>query len=527
MSKRSPVPAPADDWLAVSTDGFAALNAGRPPAHLVKELLQNGLDALGEAGGHVALNAREREEPGAILITCQDNGVGIRDLPMVRTVFFTSKTDSPLKRGRMGRGFKEMLCLARWASVSSGGRQIQFVVQDGQRRTLEGPADPRDTCGTLVQMLMPWEPEVIGQLEAYFRQVLPPANVLLVVNGTVIERREPVHVIDALLSTELFEDGRWVRSPRPTVIELVPLGPGEAPSVYELGLPVCPAEWTVPYHANVRQRVPMNPNRDAVASGYLLKLHKSCLPVLLPQMDSQEVRQDWVGSAAPHCEPHVQKQIVQLGFGPNLARSVPKMGVRQFDEDARELGVSVVDTRQTSGGFRQLLQQHVPTTREVVDQHNRARLAAAADHGFDPAEVAQDPADHPRRRLIEAVGGPQRVQQVTDFARWFCQQLLEGYADAAVCSVTVASLKAVKAVATWGEMDVLTLAIDTPWLWSEPLGEQSLAVLIHEAAHHLNAHHGRDFHQELENLAGRAARLMFQAAGLIHQRYAALLRPST
>lgn len=56
---------------------------------------------------------------------------------------------------------------------------------------------------------------------------------------------------------------------------------------------------------------------------------------------------------------------------------------------------------------------------------------------------------------------------------------------------------------------MLTLGIDTPWLWSDPLGEETLATLLHEVAHHLNAHHGRDFHQEVENLAGRAAKVMF------------------
>ncbi len=42
-----------DDWLAVSTDGFASMNAGRDPAHLVKELVQNSLDAVGDKLGAV------------------------------------------------------------------------------------------------------------------------------------------------------------------------------------------------------------------------------------------------------------------------------------------------------------------------------------------------------------------------------------------------------------------------------------------------------------------------------------------
>jgi hypothetical protein len=70
---------------------------------------------------------------------------------------------------------------------------------------------------------------------------------------------------------------------------------------------------------------------------------------------------------------------------------------------------------------------------------------------------------------------------------------------------------------------VLTLGIDTPWLWTDPLGEESLTILIHEVAHHLNAHHGRDFHKEMESLAGRAARLMLMEAGHIRRQHAGLL----
>lgn len=125
--------------------------------------------------------------------------------------------------------------------------------------------------------------------------------------------------------------------------------------------------------------------------------------------------------------------------------------------------------------------------------------------------------------MIEAVGGRERVQLVMDFARWFCQKLLDGYQNQAVCSVTLAILTEVDAIATWSSDDVLTLGIDTPWLWTDPLGEESLSVLVHEAAHHLNAHHGRDFHAEIEKLAGRAARVMFSCAAEMRCEYGAMI----
>lgn len=122
-------PVVLDDWLAVSTDGFASMNAGRPPEHLVKELLQNSLDAIspGPREGRIELDFLPDSDGGTI-ITCKDDGCGIINLRDIRTIFLTSKVDSHLQRGRMGRGFKEMLCLALSASVVSGARKVEFVM---------------------------------------------------------------------------------------------------------------------------------------------------------------------------------------------------------------------------------------------------------------------------------------------------------------------------------------------------------------------------------------------------------------
>ena len=93
--------------------------------------------------------------------------------------------------------------------------------------------------------------------------------------------------------------------------------------------------------------------------------------------------------------------------------------------------------------------------------------------------------------------------------------------------MTIAPLKSVDAIATWSERDVLTLGIDTPWLWSDPLGEESLSTYVHEAAHHLNAHHSRDFHREVERLAGRAARIMLLESDHVRRQFAGLFDPVT
>ncbi|MEI7953507.1 MAG: ATP-binding protein, partial [Synechococcaceae cyanobacterium ELA182] len=159
-------------WLAISTDGFAVMNAARPPEHLVKELVQNSLDSFAsDQSGSIEL--RYGHQAGSFHLSCLDNGSGITDLEDLRVVYLTHKTDCHRKRGRFGRGFKEALCIAEQARVVSGSRQLEFLRENGQRITrLHESAQP--LSGTEVTMRMPWEPEIAAQLDAYFACFLVP-----------------------------------------------------------------------------------------------------------------------------------------------------------------------------------------------------------------------------------------------------------------------------------------------------------------------------------------------------------------
>jgi len=65
------------EWLAVSTEGFSEQQRGRPLAHLVKELVQNALDSVGDAG--------------QIDLTVRPMGPGAADLSQLNIVFVTGK----------------------------------------------------------------------------------------------------------------------------------------------------------------------------------------------------------------------------------------------------------------------------------------------------------------------------------------------------------------------------------------------------------------------------------------------------
>lgn len=512
-------------WLAISTDGFAAMNAARPPEHLVKELVQNALDSIAEGEpGQINLNYGYHQ--GQFYIECRDNGSGIECLSDLRVVYLTHKTDSHLKRGRFGRGFKEALCVADYALVQSKGQQIEFLYDGQERVTQENPSGTFRS-GTLVKMQMAWPPETKLKLDHYFRQFLIPEGIQFRLNGIPLVTRPSQYRVATPLTTEVYDyqAQSWKNPRRKTSIHLIPSQADEIPMIYEMGIPVAPVEWTVPFHCNIQQRVPMNPNRDAVATGYPLKLHVACLPILLESMDSETVRQDWVGNAGKKCDQAVKQQIITKAFGGNIARSVPKTGARQFDEDARELGVEIVKTSQTSGGFREMLKELVPTAREVVQKDEVQKAAEATASGFAPTQplLEQDP----RQMWIERQGGIDHVNRCLDFAVWFCQQLLDSYPfplRRVTGKVAVNPEGRQRFVAHWSSENVLTLALDHDELWRNPLGPESLEVFIHEAAHAMNMHHGEDFRREVERLAGVAAYVMLKEYSWIVSKYYYLLQ---
>jgi len=408
--------------------------------------------------------------------------------------------------------------------VASGSQRLEFLQENGERVCRQSRR-LLPFGGTKVKMSMPWAAEVCDQLDDYFKRFLVPYRLDLEVNGSVIAARPIAHEITASLTTEIYDTTTqsWKKPSRKTTVQLVHAGPDETPTIYEMGIPVAPVEWTMAFHCDVQQRVPMNPNRDAVQSGYPLKLHTACLPTLLDSMQPETIKEDWVGTAGRKCEEAVQRKIIDQAFGTNIARSVPKMGERQFDEDARELGVVIVNTAQTSGGFREMLKAYVPSAMQVVRQDEIEKAGQAYSTGFLPTQEL--PSGDERLNWINQRGGQDHVRVCLSFGVWFCQQLVYSCAtrQARVTGkVALSSTSMKKFAAHWSSDNVLTLSLEEKSFWIEPLGAESLAILIHEAAHAMNQHHGFDFRKEVERLAGVAASLMLHKGSEIRRLFPAL-----
>ncbi len=357
------------------------------------------------------------------------------------------------------------------------------------------------------------EHDEAGQdLAGYFHSFLLPAGVTLSVNGVPVPAR-PVHrEVEARLTTERFAKGRWEKPALATRVHLVAVREGEAPLIYEMGIPICEVEWSEPYHCDVQQRCPMNPNRDAVMSGYPARLHKACLPALLPEMTTERALAAWVGEAAQTAGDAVQKAVVAKAFGEGMVRAVPVTGKFDHNADAEELGSTVVHSAHMTGGFRKLLQQQVPTAAAVAKEAMQRRAEAATEASLGWADVlaldlTADQPDAPDATKAIKRFGLEAVLARMHFAQWFGEAVVEcRYREFRAVPVRVAYLENI--AATWSLDGTLTLSLAFDEFWSGPFGRCGFELLLHELAHHEAFHHGRSFPKEVEAYAGAAAEVM-------------------
>ena len=497
------------EWLAVSTEGFSEQQRGRPLAHLVKELVQNALDSVGGAG-RIELEFTPTG-PRTASVRCSDDGPGAKDLTQLNVVFVTGKKDGVTQRGRMGRGFKELLSVATCARVRSRDQELVFTVGDGGTRRVvhQRGLDWHDGF----EVVMDVEHDEANQdLAGYFHSFLLPAGVTLSVNGVAVPARLVHREVEARLTTERFAKGRWEKPALATRVHLVAVREGEAPLIYEMGIPVCEVEWSEPYHCDVQQRCPMNPNRDAVMSGYPARLHKACLPALLPEMTTERALAAWVGEAAQTAGDEVQKAVVAKAFGEGVVRAVPVTGKFDHNADAEELGSTVVHSAHMTGGFRKLLQQQVPTAAAVAKEamQRRAEAATEASLGWGDVlalDLAADQPDAPEATKAIKRFGLEAVLTRMHFAQWFGEAVVEcRYREFRAVPVRVAYLENI--AATWSLDGTLTLSLAFDEFWSGPFGRCGFELLLHELAHHEAFHHGRSFPKEVEAYAGAAAEVM-------------------
>lgn len=271
-----------EQWFGVDSEGWRRVNAGRSMGHLIREAVSNVFDMRGVSEASLTV------KPGYVRIE-DDCSKGFGDSKLISTIFMTDKEDSCLKRGRKGRGLKELISAADRAKVETVGFTVSFG-SDG--RVEEDNSRERGTVVEIHSSLESWnDPKEVSRAVRYLKRVISPSLIRYRVNGVVVARPARMGDFRVELPTTVIHDGIEKTIHTEAVVSLLD-AKGKYGWVHEMGIPI--QKTSCPYHVDVAQRVPMNDNRDMVSDNYLNRLFSKVLNFKLSDMSPGQLKAKWV-----------------------------------------------------------------------------------------------------------------------------------------------------------------------------------------------------------------------------------------
>ncbi|MFK7991384.1 MAG: ATP-binding protein [Sandaracinaceae bacterium] len=454
-------------WFEVADTGWRRLSASRPLGRLLLEALQNAFD-----GGASSVGVSLGDES----LTVEDDGpAGIADERFVYTIFLSDKSDDPTRRGRMGRGLKELIAGMERATVETVGTTLRFDAQ-GRR------SEPNSrTEGTKLSLHRDFSSEELAEARRLLRTCIAPKGTRLRVDGRTVRRPRGVLTLGSChLETVVLADGVERAAMGETSLAVYTPRRGEASHLFEMGLPV--ETWNLPWHVDVGQRIPLGEGRDSVPARFKLAVKATLLEAMLPSyLDNQDLRADWVHEVLAGWP--LPASLLDAYVSRVFPRGSVLGGTRRANDRARQLGAHIVDAASISHGAYLSLNRVLETSDDYVRRRS-------SEFGGDRVEP-----DAPQRRfaqavrwLARAVAG--RVVKVNFFAR---DPNDAGLIEDAVTDVDAREIR---------------FNVRGPLRFDDILDPGTLGVVLHELAHLETAEHDHRFIDRLQHLAGKTARLL-------------------
>jgi len=280
-------------WITVNREGWAKSLSEIDRFRIISELIQNALD-VAEKEIKVIL---EKPRYGYSNITVEDDSKeGFKRLEDAYEMFAdTEKRSDHTKAGRFTVGEKRFLALCRKAQIESTKGGVLFEIVNGKedRKPLRRKRD----VGTLVTAEIELTQAQYDNVLSSIKTIIPHDGIDLIVNGEVIQHRKPFKMFKAKLKTERA-DAKTRKMTRPTEeteVRLYEPKAGETPTLYELGLPVVEIECK--WHIDVRQRIPLNIDRDNVTPQYKQQLLALVVNEAYQKLSDEDASQGWVKEA--------------------------------------------------------------------------------------------------------------------------------------------------------------------------------------------------------------------------------------
>lgn len=460
-------------WFEISHEGWRRLSSSRPLGRLLLEAVQNAFDAH-------ASNVEVELEADSITVV-DDGADGVDDERLVYTVFLSEKHGNPTRRGRMGRGLKELIASMTSATVETVGTTVEFTPDGRQTTRNERPR------GTRLVLRRSFSEEELAQARRTLRMCIPPRGVSLRVDGRPVRRPKLVLALPSVeLETVVIREGVERAATRATTVSLYSPRRGEQPHLLEMGLPV--EAWDVPWHVDVDQRIPLVSGRDGAPERYRLALKAALLEAMIHRyLDKRDLRADWVQQVLSRWP--VRTAVLDAYVSKVFPRGAVLGGTSRANDRARQLGAHVIEASTISHGAYLALERVL----ESADDYVRRRAAE-----FEGETVE---ADDEQRRFAEAVRWlarriAGRVIRVRFFAR--------DPNDAGLLEDATAD----------AETRVISFNVRGPLRFDDILDPTTLGVVLHEIAHLETPEHDARFVDRLQQLAGLTARLFAEEPGL-------------
>jgi len=455
------------DWFVVDKNGLKQLQAGKKKTFIINELVQNAFD---EDITFCKVDITQ-PQPNKIKIKVKDdNPEGFKDITHAYTLFAdTYKRRDATKRGRFNLGEKQVISICDNAEVQTTKGTIVF---DERGRT-----EMNETTGqgSIITVVFDGDDDEFKELIEHTKTLIAPAKIRFIVNGLLMQSKDPQYTIKASLMTEILKDDVMKNTHRKTSIHLIPSN-GKS-YIYEMGIPIVKTD--CPWNIDVQQKIPLAVDRQTIQPFYYKDLYAEILNHTYQELSEETCSDLWVrtGMKDERIKKEAVQAIFQKRFGGKFLSSNP------FDPNANDEAISK--------GYR------VITGSEM----SKEEWAKAKDMGLihSTTEIFGE-----KNELRN--GTP--MDLTDDMKRWsaFCRKVAKEFLGVDNLQVRFVSDSYAKARASYyPSLSPRMISFNMALLgktFFKTINQNNINLLIHELGHEEGNHTEHSYHDCITRLAG-------------------------
>lgn len=356
---------------------------------VVREPIQNSMDT----GSNIKVQVNY--DDNSIVVEDFDEE-GVHDLGNFYTLFEGTKAGDPEKRGRFGRGTKELVGASDDVVISSTGGAVRFDVEQGSRTEYE---EAKRDEGTVVYASNPeWGEEDLDEVKEFVERIMPEKGMEIELEDdrgyeSVIGYEEPDTLYNSVLETANGEE-------RETEVEVRRTEEGKG-GIYEMGIPVTWSE-DFPFTFNIQQTVQMAEQRQDVDSDYRREVLHSLLREEMDFLQDSELTETYVTENLIKSETLPEEREIEY-LERRFELPVDSLVVSSFskyDDKAEQSGYEVLETSDFDSNVSSLMNRNLMTTKELAEH---LQDSDKVDKNIEPNEVQQRFLDFVEDEIIDPI----------------------------------------------------------------------------------------------------------------------------